>query len=162
MDPSLPNVDLNENRYAGSEHDTNKSLRDFALERRGSRLAEKIAHSSPGSPGTCAGRLDLTAFIPSCARQCRLSSNLMSSLLVAGLRQAPSLRREKICFCMRRLPRRSWKPQMRPAKSGTRRPLRRELLTRQGSSSMTTRTDADARALQGSHRTLAQCRIELF
>jgi hypothetical protein len=31
MDPSLANVDLNENPYAGTEHDTNKSLRDLAL-----------------------------------------------------------------------------------------------------------------------------------
>src|ERR1700722_6030177 len=33
MNPSLASVDLNENPYAGTEHDTNKSLRDFALER---------------------------------------------------------------------------------------------------------------------------------
>jgi hypothetical protein len=33
MDPLLANIDLNENPYAGTEHDTNKSLRDFALER---------------------------------------------------------------------------------------------------------------------------------
>jgi hypothetical protein len=32
MDLSLANVDLNENPYAGTEHDENKSLRDFALE----------------------------------------------------------------------------------------------------------------------------------
>jgi hypothetical protein len=29
----LANIDLNSNPYAGTEHDTNKSLRDFALER---------------------------------------------------------------------------------------------------------------------------------
>jgi hypothetical protein len=33
MDPLLANIDLNSNPYAGTEHDTNKSLRDFALER---------------------------------------------------------------------------------------------------------------------------------
>ena len=33
MDLSLANIDLNSNPYAGTEHDTNKSLRDFALER---------------------------------------------------------------------------------------------------------------------------------
>jgi hypothetical protein len=33
MDLSLANIDLDENPYAGTEHDTNKSLRDFALER---------------------------------------------------------------------------------------------------------------------------------
>ena len=33
MDPLLSNIDLNSNPYAGTEHDTNKSLRDFALER---------------------------------------------------------------------------------------------------------------------------------
>ncbi len=33
MDLSLVNVDLNENPFAGTEHDTNQSLRDFALER---------------------------------------------------------------------------------------------------------------------------------
>jgi hypothetical protein len=33
MDLSLANVDLNKNPYAGTEHDTNKSLRDLALER---------------------------------------------------------------------------------------------------------------------------------
>jgi hypothetical protein len=33
MDLSLANIDLNSNPYAGTEHDTNKSLRDDALER---------------------------------------------------------------------------------------------------------------------------------
>jgi hypothetical protein len=33
MDPSLACVDLNENPFSGTEHDTNKSLRDFALEK---------------------------------------------------------------------------------------------------------------------------------
>ena len=33
MDPFLANIDLNSNPYAGTEHDTNKSLRDLALER---------------------------------------------------------------------------------------------------------------------------------
>jgi hypothetical protein len=34
MDPLLASIiDLNENPYAGTELDTNKSLRDFALER---------------------------------------------------------------------------------------------------------------------------------
>ena len=33
MDPLLANIDLNSNPYAGTEHDTNKSLRDLALER---------------------------------------------------------------------------------------------------------------------------------
>jgi hypothetical protein len=33
MDLSLANIDLNSNPYVGTEHDTNKSLRDFALER---------------------------------------------------------------------------------------------------------------------------------
>src|SRR5258708_31316062 len=32
MDPLLANIDLNKNPYAGTEHDTNKSLRDLALE----------------------------------------------------------------------------------------------------------------------------------
>jgi hypothetical protein len=32
MDLSLANIDLNSNPYAGTEHDENKSLRDFALE----------------------------------------------------------------------------------------------------------------------------------
>jgi hypothetical protein len=32
MDLALANVDLNSNPYSGTEHDTNKSLRDFALE----------------------------------------------------------------------------------------------------------------------------------
>src|SRR5260370_39585836 len=32
MDLSLAHIDLNSNPYAGTEHDTNKSLRDFALE----------------------------------------------------------------------------------------------------------------------------------
>ena len=32
MNPSLANIDLNENPYTGTEQDTNKSLRDFALE----------------------------------------------------------------------------------------------------------------------------------
>jgi hypothetical protein len=32
MDPLLANIDLNENPYAGTEHDTNKSLRNLALE----------------------------------------------------------------------------------------------------------------------------------
>jgi hypothetical protein len=32
MDPLRANIDLNENPYAGTEHDTNKSLRDLALE----------------------------------------------------------------------------------------------------------------------------------
>ncbi len=31
MELSLANIDLNENPYAGAEHDTNKSLRDFAF-----------------------------------------------------------------------------------------------------------------------------------
>jgi hypothetical protein len=29
MDALLANIDLNSNPYAGTEHDTNKSLRDF-------------------------------------------------------------------------------------------------------------------------------------
>jgi hypothetical protein len=33
IDPLLANIDLSSNPYAGTEHDTNKSLRDFALER---------------------------------------------------------------------------------------------------------------------------------
>src|SRR6266436_8858077 len=33
MDPLLANIDLTENPYAGTEHDTNKSLRNLALER---------------------------------------------------------------------------------------------------------------------------------
>jgi hypothetical protein len=33
VDLSLVNVDLNENPFAGTEHNTNKSLRDIALER---------------------------------------------------------------------------------------------------------------------------------
>jgi hypothetical protein len=33
MDLTLANIDLNSNPYAGTEHDTNKSLRDFAFER---------------------------------------------------------------------------------------------------------------------------------
>jgi hypothetical protein len=33
MDLSPANIDLNSTPYAGTEHDTNKSLRDFALER---------------------------------------------------------------------------------------------------------------------------------
>jgi hypothetical protein len=33
MDLTLANIDLNSNPYAGTEQDTNKSLRDFALER---------------------------------------------------------------------------------------------------------------------------------
>jgi hypothetical protein len=32
MDLSLANIDLNSNPYPGTEHDENKSLRDFALE----------------------------------------------------------------------------------------------------------------------------------
>ena len=41
MDPSLANIDLNENPYAGTEQDTNKSLRDFALERIMARRANR-------------------------------------------------------------------------------------------------------------------------
>jgi hypothetical protein len=33
MDPSLTNIGFNENPYAGTEHDTNRSRRAFALER---------------------------------------------------------------------------------------------------------------------------------
>jgi hypothetical protein len=33
MDPLLANIDLNSNPYVGTEHDTDKSLRDLALER---------------------------------------------------------------------------------------------------------------------------------
>src|SRR5260370_35853189 len=103
---------------------------------RGSWLAWRIGHNLPRSPGTCAGRLDLTASIPNSARQCRISSNLTSSLLEAGLPQEPSFRRQGFCSCMRRLPRRSWKPQPRPVKGGTRQPFRREPIRQQESSSM--------------------------
>jgi len=41
MNPSLANIDLNENPYAGTEQDTNKSLRDFALERIMARRANR-------------------------------------------------------------------------------------------------------------------------
>ena len=41
MDPSFANIDLNENPYAGTEQDTNKSLRDFALERIMARRANR-------------------------------------------------------------------------------------------------------------------------
>ena len=41
MNPSFANIDLNENPYAGTEQDTNKSLRDFALERIMARRANR-------------------------------------------------------------------------------------------------------------------------
>jgi hypothetical protein len=101
-----------------------------------SRLRPRKDHGSPRSLAICPGRLDLTASIRNSARQCRISSNLTSSLLEAGLRSEPSFRRQRFCSCMRRLPRRSWKPQPRPVKGGTRQPFRRESLRQQESSSM--------------------------
>jgi hypothetical protein len=41
MNPSFANIHLNENPYAGTEQDTNKSLRDFALERILARRANR-------------------------------------------------------------------------------------------------------------------------
>ena len=41
MDLSLANIDLNSNPYAGTEQDTNQSLRDLALERIMARRANR-------------------------------------------------------------------------------------------------------------------------
>ena len=41
MNPSFANIDLNENPYAGTEQDTNNSLRDLALERIMARRANR-------------------------------------------------------------------------------------------------------------------------
>jgi hypothetical protein len=136
MDPSLANIDLDSNPYAGTEHDTNKSLRDFALERimarreNRSQLAQ-IAWDMRRAVGP-------DGFHPELRKAVQASSNLMSSLLEAGLRQEPSFRRRGTCSCMRRLPRRSWKPRPRPVTGGTRQPFRQESLTQQESSSTTT------------------------
>jgi hypothetical protein len=134
MDLSLANIDLNENPYAGTEHETNKSLRDFALERimarqeNRSQLAQ-IARDMRRAVGP-------KGFHPELRKAVQNSSNLTSRLLEAGLSQEPSFRRQGFCSCMRRLPRRSWKPQPRPVKGGMRQPFRRESLRQQESSSM--------------------------
>jgi hypothetical protein len=54
MDLSLANIDLNSNPYAGTEHDTNKSLRDFALERIMARR-EKSVTACPDRQGHAQG-----------------------------------------------------------------------------------------------------------
>jgi hypothetical protein len=74
VDLSLVNVDLNENPFAGTEHNTNKSLRDIALKRIMARR-ENRSQLAQIARDMRRGRLELTASNPTFARQCRISSN---------------------------------------------------------------------------------------
>ena len=136
MDLSLANVDLNENPYAGTEHDTNKSLRDLALEmimaRRENRsqLAQ-IARNMRWAVGPDGFNTELRRAV---------QDFIKFDVEFAGGRPSARVlfRKQGICSCMPRLPRPSRKPQMRPAKGGTRQPFRPESVRRQESSSTKT------------------------
>jgi hypothetical protein len=136
MDPLLANIDLNSNPYAGTEHDTNKSLRDLALERimarreNRSQLAQ-IALDMRRAVGP-------NGFHP----ELRKAVQAFIKFDVESAGGRPSARaffqqaRDLLLYASS--PQTILEHQMRPAKSGTRQPFRRESLRPQESSSTTT------------------------
>ena len=136
MNPSFANIDLNENPYAGTEQDTNKSLRDLALERIMARRANRsqlaqIAWDMRRAVGP-------DGFHPELRKA--VQNFIKFDVESAGGR--PSARaffqeaRNLLLYASS--PQTILETQPRPVKGGTRQPFRRESLRPQESSSTTT------------------------